>query len=296
MRHQILAVTTIAAALLLARGSARGANESSASGCDRACLQGFVDSYLDAMAKHDPSKLPVTASVKFTENGRELKLGEGFWKTAGPATYRLYALDPQSGDAAAQAVVSENGELNTFFVRLKLKAKKISGAETLVCRKGQAGFFAPDKMTTAPAIYSEPLPESEKTARTQLIKQASAYFTAVQTEGTKDYRAAPLAADMNRFENGVQTTNVPVMGNPAMSGAEQLDKGIFKGLVIDHRRFPVVDTERGVVVGLMLMHANMNGQMGGILISEMFKIAGNKIEQVQAVMVNVANDSDTGWK
>ena len=61
---------------------------------------------------------------------------------------------------------------------------------------------------------------------------------------------------MNRFENGVQTTNVPVMGNPAMSGAEQLDKGIFKGLVIDHRRFPVVDTERGVVVGLMLMHAN----------------------------------------
>ena len=44
---------------------------------------------------------------------------------------------------------------------------------------------------------------------------------------------------MNRFENGVQTTNVPVMGKPAMSGAEQLDKGMFKGLVIDHRRFPV---------------------------------------------------------
>jgi hypothetical protein len=274
----------------------RGADESSSKGCDRACLQGVVDTYLDAMAKHDPSKLPLAASVKFTENGREMKLGEGFWKTAGSATYRLYALDPQSGDAAVQAVVPENGDLDTFFVRLKIKAKKIAEAETLVCRKGQAGFFAPDKMTTAPALYGELLPESEKTARAQLIKQASAYFTAVETEGTKDYRAAPLAADMNRFENGLQTTNVPVMGNPAMSGAEQLDKGIFKGLVIDHRRFPVVDTERGVVVGMMLMHANMNGQMGGILISEMFKIAGNKIEQVQAVMVNVANDSDTGWK
>jgi hypothetical protein len=86
------------------------------------------------------------------------------------------------------------------------------------------------------------------------------------------------------------------MGNPAMSGAEQLDKGIFKGLVIDHRRFPVVDEQNGVVVGLVLMHANMNGQMGGILISEMFKIAGKQIQQVQAVMVNVPNDSDTGWK
>ncbi len=290
MIRQTLLICAITAAALHA------ADKSSGSGCDHACLQGFVDSYLDAMAKHDASKLPVAEAVRFTENGKELKLGEGFWKTAGESTYRLYALDPASQDAAAQAVVAENGDLDTFFVRLKLKNKKITEAETLVCRKGQAGFFAPEKMTAAPAIYSELLPESQKTARAQLIKQASAYFTAVQSEGTKDYRAAPLAPDMNRFENGVQTTNVPVMGNPAMSGAEQLDKGIFKGLIVDHRRFPVVDTERGVVVGLVLMHANMNGQMGGILISEMFKIAGNMIEQVQAVMVNVPNDSDTGWK
>jgi hypothetical protein len=282
----ILAITTVAL---------QSADKAS-SGCDHACLQGFVDTYLDAMAKHDPSKLPVAPSVKFTENGKALKLGEGFWKTAGTSSYRLYALDPKAGDAAAQAVVAENGEHDIFFVRLKLKAKKITEAETLVCRKGQAGFFAPEKMTNAPALYNQTLPEAEQSVRSQLIETASAYFTAVQSEGTKDYRSAPLAPEMNRFENGVQTTNVPVTGNPAMSGAEQLDKGIFKGLVIDHRRFPVVDEERGVVVGLVLMHANMNGQMGGILISEMFKVAGKQIQQVQAVMVNVPNDSDTGWK
>lgn len=278
---------------LIAAISAAGLH---AAGCDRGCLQGMVDSYLDAMAKHDSSKLPVAASVKFTENGKELKLGEGFWKTAGKSSYRLYALDPQAGDAGAQAVVSENGNLDTFFVRLKIKSGKIAEAETLVCRKGEAGFFAPEKMTTAPAAYSEPLKDSEKSTRSQLIDAASAYFTAVQSEGTKDYKSAPLAADMNRFENGVQTTNVPMLGGPAMSGPEQLDKGIFKGLVIDHRRFPVVDSEDGVVVGLVLMHANMNGRMGGILISEMFKVAGSKIHQVQAVMVNVPNDATTGWK
>jgi hypothetical protein len=166
----------------------------------------------------------------------------------------------------------------------------------LVCRKGQAGFFAPEKITTQREIYSEPLKDSEKSPRSKLIEAAGAYFTAVQTEGTQDYKSAPLATDMNRFENGVQTTNVPILGSPPMSGSEQLDKGIFKGLVIDHRRFPVVDTEHGVVVGMMLMHANMNGKMGGILICEMFKIAGGKIRQVQAVMVNVPNDSTTGWK
>lgn len=281
--------------ILMAAASLPAADQPSKH-CDRACLQGFVDSYLDAMAKHDPSSLPVAPAVKFTENGKAIKLGEGFWKTAGRSTYRLYALDPAAGDAAAQAVVAENGDLDTFFVRLKIKDKKITEAETLVCRKGQAGFFAPEKMTTAPEIFSAKVPDAQQSSRSQLIRDASAYFTAVQTEGTPDYKEAPLAPKMNRFENGVQTTNVPVMGNPAMSGSEQLDKGIFKGLVIDHRRFPVVDVEHGVVVGLVLMHANMNGRMGAILISEMFKIAAAKIEQVQAVMVNVPANATTGWQ
>jgi hypothetical protein len=289
MLRQTLLIAAITA------GALHAADKSSVN-CDRTCLQGFVDSYLDAMANHDPSKLPLAASVKFTENGKVLKLGEGFWKTAGASKYRLYALDPANGDAAAQAVVSEARELTTFLVRLKLKRKKITEVETLVCRKGQAGFFSPEKMKTAPAVYSEAVPEAARSTREQLAADANAYFTAIQTEGSKDYQAAPIAADMNRFENGEQTTNVAVMGNPAMSGAEQLDKGIFKGLTIDHRRFPVVDRENGVVLGLMLMHAQMNGQMGGILIAEMFKVAGSKIHQVQAVMVNVPNDSDTGWK
>ena len=284
MIHRGLLIAAISVAAL------RAAN------CDRTCLKGIADAYLDAMAKHDPSNLQLTDSFKFTENGKELKLGEGLWKTAGKSTYRLYALDPQAGDVGVQAVVSEKGAPTIFFVRLKIKDTEIAEAETLVCRKGEAGFFAPEKMTSAPAIYSEKVPEGQQSTRSQLIADASAYFTAVQTEGSPDYKQAPLAPEMNRFENGVQTTNVPMMGLPAMSGAQQLDKGIFKGLVIDHRRFPVVDVEHGVVIGLVLMHANMNGQMGGILISEMFKVVGAKIRQVQAVMVNVPNDSTTGWK
>jgi len=283
--------------LLLAAASVlSGPATARAAYCNRACLQGFVDSYLDAMAKHEPSKLPVAASVKFTENGKPLKLGEGFWKTAGASSYRLYVLDPSHGDAAAQAVVAEGGDPTVFLVRLKVAQKKITEVETLVCRKGQAGFFAPENMKTAPAVFDEAVTESARSSREQLAAFANAYFTAVQTEGSKDYQAAPLAADMNRFENGVQTTNVAVLGMPAMSGAEQLDKGIFKDLIIDHRRFPVVDRENGVVLGMVLMHAKMNGQVGGILIAEMFKVAGGKIHQVQAVMVNVPNDSTTGWQ
>ena len=48
----------------------------SASGaCDRACLNNFVDQYLDAVVAHDPSRLPMTKLVKFTENGQHTRAG-----------------------------------------------------------------------------------------------------------------------------------------------------------------------------------------------------------------------------
>jgi hypothetical protein len=278
-------------AAMLASLVARAADAPAASSCDRACLKGFVDQYLDALARHDPSGLPVAASLKFTENGNVLKLGEGFWKTAGPAGYRLYAIDPANGDAAADAVVAEHGEPAIVLVRLKVGDRKIKEVETIVCRKGHAGFFSPGKLKTPPAIYAAAIPPSERASREQLEAAANAYFTAVQTEGSKDYKAAPLASDMNRFENGEQTTNVPVMGQPAMSGAEQLDKGIFRNLTLTDRRFPVIDRENGVVLGVFVMHAAPDE----ILIAEMFKVAGGKIHQVQAVMVNQPPGRSTGW-
>ena len=107
--------------------------------CDRACLKGFVDGYLDALAKHDPSGLAVASNVKFTENSATLKLGEGLWKTAGASTYRLYLLDPSSGGAALQSVIQENGALTSFFLRLKIEDKKITEVETIVTRKNESG-------------------------------------------------------------------------------------------------------------------------------------------------------------
>src|SRR5580658_3765571 len=45
--------------------------------CDRECLNGFVDQYLDALVKHDPKLVPLTKNVKFTENGQRLDPGDG---------------------------------------------------------------------------------------------------------------------------------------------------------------------------------------------------------------------------
>ena len=44
--------------------------------CDRACLKDHVDGYVAAMLAHDPSRLPLAADARFTEDTVEKPLGD----------------------------------------------------------------------------------------------------------------------------------------------------------------------------------------------------------------------------
>ena len=68
--------------------------------CDRACLEAVVDRFLDAFVKHDPAQ-PLAKSVRFTENGQRLAVGDGSWRSmVAKGTYRLFVSDPQGGRVA----------------------------------------------------------------------------------------------------------------------------------------------------------------------------------------------------
>lgn len=59
------------------RGRAGKAKDKGPGPCDRACLEGFVNQYLDAPVAHNPFGLPLAARVKFSENDQLLDLGCG---------------------------------------------------------------------------------------------------------------------------------------------------------------------------------------------------------------------------
>src|SRR5262245_24383619 len=79
--------------------SVTGRAPAPATACDRACLTGIADAYFAAMAAHDPSKAPMAANAKFTEQTQVLAVGEGLWKTTSeaPTTFKIYVPDPVSG-------------------------------------------------------------------------------------------------------------------------------------------------------------------------------------------------------
>src|SRR5262245_47026503 len=68
--------------------------------CDRACLNGLLDGYVDALVARDPSRLPPAGARTFTENGQRLDLGDGLWHTVtGKGRYALRLADPDRGQA-----------------------------------------------------------------------------------------------------------------------------------------------------------------------------------------------------
>src|SRR5580698_7319709 len=99
--------SAIASIALLFSGLAAGQGSSS---CDRECLNGFVDQYLDALVQHDPKLVPLTKNVKFTENGQRLDPGDGLWRSmAAKGTYRLFVTDTQTGEVAFLGTINEEG-------------------------------------------------------------------------------------------------------------------------------------------------------------------------------------------
>src|SRR5581483_10644758 len=101
-RIRIAAVYLAAATAMLAQ-SAKGA-------CDRSCLEGFVDRYLDAVAAHDPKLVPLAKNIKFTENGQKLIIPDGLWNSmVAKGSYRLFVDDPQAGSVAFIGTIKEEG-------------------------------------------------------------------------------------------------------------------------------------------------------------------------------------------
>jgi hypothetical protein len=314
----------------------------SASGaCDRACLNNFVDQYLDAVVAHDPSHLPMTKYIKFTENGQKLDLGDGFWRTAtGRGAYKFYVDDPQAGQVGFEGTMQEAGQPVIVAVRLKIEDQKIAEIETIVGRGqfAQGGAANLEKLGSPRPAFLEDIPANERASRLDLIKTANKYFSGMQQDdGKHDYSF--FADDCDRLENGMKTTNnlTPMPGLTA-SGAprpapspkydpaqhptiysagwscrDQFQSGLlhFVSLIRD-RRYLVVDQERGIVFSFVFFDhqagntRNFETPDGRAVtagpttpftweIAEIFKVRGNQLHEIEAVLNQGTYGQGSGW-
>ena len=98
--------------------------------CDRACLIGIMDGYMNAIFEHDPKAVPPLAlDVRMTENTGHMDVGEGMlWRSkVEPTSFKIYIADPVNGQVAEQARLKIEGRDALVAVRLKIDRGQDSG-------------------------------------------------------------------------------------------------------------------------------------------------------------------------
>lgn len=291
--------------------------------CDEACLKGFMDGYLHALAAHDSSKLPLANHYRYTENGAELELGkEGLWVTFnsfGP--YRHDVFDPSTGGVATYVSLMENHEFpfpDLLMVRLRLVNRKITEIETVVERHASSAKNLPPKDPSWMEIMNREEPATSRLGRDELRKGALGYLRSV---AFRDSHLAPYAESCIRLENGNvtaigpddtppvpigrQPTEVPGEApRPNMLGigcGKQLDYGEYSFITgYEDAHFPIIDVKRQLVFATFdfMRRGDVESwtykshrfampegmrEPNEILNTEIFKFVNGKISRVEAV-------------
>jgi hypothetical protein len=303
----------LALTLSLAACVARAASPA----CDRACLERFVDQYLEALVARDAKRAPLHAQVKYTENQAIVPIGAGRWKTAeAVGTYRIYVADPPASQVGFIGTLREAGLWSMIALRLRIIDRQIAEVEAVIpgetVRNGTFGDFetAPGRIVTARPAFSQPLPAVERRDRGTLIWAADLHYEGVE-RGNGDI--VPFSDQCIKIENGVQLIRNPDYPFPAVSPEgrklpnfaafgcrDQFNTRIWETDTITDRRYPIVDLERGIVMAFSMYHQYDkapcartvdyglvcppgNVKPFSLALVEAFKLRSGEIHEVEAV-------------
>jgi hypothetical protein len=259
--------------------------------CDRTCLKAALDQYLSAVVAHNPGAAPLSAGFRQTENAMVRRPGTGLWQsvTALGKLQRRY-LDAESGQAGYFGTLEEAGGPAIATVRLKVEDRKITEAEWILARKGDPGLgpqggqqgsaaFHDPEYLVAHAPQERVVPKSERLSRADLTAIANSYFDGLSAHDGTLIIAHPGCV---RIENGALTTQRTI---PSGGSTDCTSNGAMANIfAVTARRYPIVDEEAGVVLGLGLFERKPGVAMRRNLLSEWFFIEQGKIRSIYASM------------
>ncbi|NLT33159.1 MAG: hypothetical protein GXX81_06955 [Acidobacteria bacterium] len=289
-----------------------GSLSNASADCSRGRLEELTEKYFESLTAHSAAMLPLAADVKFTENGVERKIGEGFWQTAGKPLLRRTLIDTAKCSTAVIAVVEEPYDSKTvgtgmggsmgapgvpaakprpkpaegtvrpilFAVRLKVENDKISEVETIVARENEFMFNPEVVLSTKDQDWETILPPEKRTPRKVLADAANHYFDLFKEGSTV---SVPFAEVCDRWENGFLATGQDHDCSPVT-----FRKRI--GVSMDHGpRRVLVDTERGLSIGFMMFgggaSANKDNPTGsGLVDCHMFRMRDGKVDLIHSIV------------
>jgi hypothetical protein len=247
-------------------------------------LDGLLDDYFAALSAGDPSTLPLSPNLKFTENAEVVEIGAtDFWQNAGDTKYSQRALDTVACSAAAQAVIPEGGMDLPVGIRVKAEGGQLTEIESIVVRPGD--YTASLAVDSEPAAiiaiadsigWHDEVPQAERATRDELSGWIDKYFRAFPSGVCNVTQAC------RRLENG--GGNFSCGTGASCSAGDPGTGGTFIPRVI------VVDEVRGIAAGFTIFDFQTTGHLD----MHMMKMSGGQVHGVHAILRDTNGES--GWE
>jgi hypothetical protein len=287
-------------------------------------LVDLMDRYLSALAKHDPSGIPLAKDVKLVENTEKTPIGKGLWQTAtgGPTNFRIYAADVDQQQIGFIGVIEEEKKPTIVSVRLKVVDDEITEIDHLVIHNEDGSPLNPNMSQVRPALL-ERLPKLERVPLEQMREIANSYYEAIIQDNGK---VAPFADDCQRRENGgisandqTQTPEEAAKDDFSvfrkMKCGEQLSTGVMSYITdINSRRVFAADEERGLVFAFSIFRHSGEPKVMKIIgvpgikerknewgpfdlpAAHIFKIRNGEIHEIEAIGYMAEHGIKNGWE
>jgi hypothetical protein len=284
-----------AASLLLALAGPEGAvRAQQPAACDRACLDGMLGRFLDAVVAKDPARAPLAIGFRQTQNSVLTPAGTGAWQTVtaiGPVQRRYF--DPVTGNAAFFGTVSDGGQPAVASLRVRVEDGEITEAEWHITHQGDPGIsgegsdvlFDADKLIASPPPQRT-VPQAERLPRDTLVRIVNSYFDAL---AAGNGRSVVAHGGCSRFENGFEVTGRPIRSGDLSDGFEGLGDctsgyASLAVALVAARRYLLMDEEAQVVVMSAIFIRKPGDERRRNHFMEVFGIDGGKIRTVHAAM------------
>jgi len=251
------------------------------SSCDRACLKGLLDRYLNAVTRHRPDEAGLSSGFRQTENAIATAPGAGLWRTmtALGKVQRRY-IDPVNGAMGYFGTIEEGEAMSVATLRLKAEGRTITEAEWVIGRPADGGPPGAGAAGLEAHAPPERMPaRNARSDRASMIAAANSFFDGLQQHDGSLVISQPGCM---RVENG-GTLPAPAGGAPGgeRGDCDHVNRTMIAAVVA--RRFPIVDEEAGVVLGMMVIMRNP-GVTNRLLSTEWFAIEDGKIRSIHVAM------------
>jgi len=261
--------------------------------CDSTCLAKAMSGFLKAMTTGVADSLPLAETAEIRENGKVVSIGETAWKEVKGIRSVMTFADPVTGNVVSRAGVELAGG-KPGYMSTRLKIAPDGRVTDVELSADTSARVVAEYVWKLDPLFSSVLPSEQRLTRIELEALARRYFHALSTH-------VPVAADFDpscdRYHSGQRITNAArntVEGGPPRTCASSMEGNPPWGPATE-QRFPVVDEEHGVVVGITLLHYPKLPNHPKMYVSEVFKVVGGRIVKIDNIGLMLQGVSTLGF-